>query len=158
VVRLGLLLGPDLLLVDNGGPIRAPTRAPDVLPVDNSGPTRALTRAPTRAPVLLHYDTQIFPVPIISRQCRYLRRRHRLRRWLRDHHSTLSDPSCMRKQDLLIIVADPLFDNDVVCVLLQTILSAFTPQSRTNVSLPNPTSTANYTHSTYPSSNISGGL
>ena len=113
MVRLGLLLGPGLLLVDNGGPIRAPTRAPDVLPVDNSGPTRALTRAPTRAPVLLHYDTQIFPVPIISRQCRYLRR-HRLRRWLRDHHSTLSDPSCMRKQDLLIIVADPLFDNDVV--------------------------------------------
>ena len=140
MIRLGHLLGPDLLLVDKGGP------------------TRALTRAPTRAPVLLHYDTQIVPVLIIRRHRRYLRRRHHLRRWPRDHHSTLPDPSCMRKQDLLIIVADPLFDNDVVCVLLQTILSAFTPQSRTNVSLPNPTSTANYTHPTSPSSNISGEL
>jgi hypothetical protein len=129
VVRLGLLLGPDLL-VDNGGPIRAPTRAPDLLLVDNGGPTRASTRAPA----LLHYDTQIVPVLIISRHRRYLRRRHRLRRWPRDHHSTLPKPSCMRKQDLLIIVADPLFDNDIVCILLQKTLSAFTPQSRTNMS------------------------
>jgi len=40
----------------------------------------------------------------------------------------------MRKQGFLIIVADTLFDNDIVCILLQKILSAFTPQSRTNMS------------------------
>jgi hypothetical protein len=40
----------------------------------------------------------------------------------------------MRKQDLLVIVADPLFDNDIVYILLQKILSAATPQSRTNMS------------------------
>jgi hypothetical protein len=132
--------GPVLLLVDNGGPTRAPTRVPVLLLVDNGGPTRAPTRgpglllvdnggptrAPTWAPVLLHYDTQTVPVLIISR--------HRLRRGPRDHHSTLPNPSCMRKQDLLIIVADILFDNYIVCILLQKILSAFTPQSRTNTS------------------------
>jgi hypothetical protein len=54
----------------------------------------------------------------MSLQRRRLRRYYRLlRRWLRDGHSTLPNPSCMRKQDLLIIVADPLFDNDIICIL-----------------------------------------
>ena len=94
---------------------------------------------------------------MIRLQRRHLRRYYRLlRRWLRDHHSTLSNLSCMRIQDLLIIVADPLFDNDIVCILLREISSAFTPQSPQHVSLLNPTPKANYTHPMYPGSNISG--
>jgi hypothetical protein len=132
--------GIQISCVDNGGPSRAfvllpvdnggRTPAFVLLPIDNGGRTPAFVLIDNsgRTPTLVPLSCNIKIVSVLIRlQCRYLRRRYRLLRcWPRDHRSTLPNPSRMRKQDLLTIVADPLFDNDIICILLRKTLSAFT--------------------------------